>query len=81
MPITENPTIDLTERDVVVLYMTGGCAIFGCTGDPEGVIFANNPSLALSTNGNVYFKTTNRKGRILWQQQQLGARGTVQAQA
>lgn len=59
MPITENPTIDLTERDVVVLYMTGGCAIFGCTGDPEGVIFANNPSLALSTNGNVYFKTTN----------------------
>jgi len=59
MSITENPTIDLTERDVVVLYMTGGCAIFGCTGDPEGVIFANNPSLALSTNGNVYFKTTN----------------------
>lgn len=59
MPITENPTIDLTERDVVVLYMTGGCAIFGCTGNPEGVIFANNPSLALSTNGNVYFKTTN----------------------
>jgi len=59
MPITENPTIDLTERDVVVLYMTGGCAIFGCVGDPEGVILANNPSLALSTNGNVYFKTTN----------------------
>lgn len=77
MPITENPTIDLTERDVVVLYMTGGCAIFGCTGNPEGVIFANNPSLALSRNGNIYFKTTDNAATGWVQIGGGGGSGTV----
>lgn len=57
--ITSNPTIDFTERDVLLYYLTGGAAIFGCIGDPEGVILANKRSLALSDDGNVYFKTTD----------------------
>lgn len=59
MPITQNPTIDLAERDVFVYYLTGGSAIFGCVGDPEGQIIANKNSLAISDNGNTYTKTTD----------------------
>lgn len=59
MPITQNPTIDLTERDTFVYYLTGGSAVFGCVGDPEGQILANKNSLAISTNGNLYVKTTD----------------------
>jgi len=59
MPITQNPTIDLAERDVFVYYLTGGSAIFGCVGDPEGQIVANKNSLAISDNGNTYTKTTD----------------------
>lgn len=59
MPITQNPTIDFTERDVILFYLTGGAAVFGCIGDPDGVILANARSLALSDDGNVYYKTTD----------------------
>ncbi len=59
MPITQNPTIDLAERDVFLFYLTGGAAVFGCIGDPENVVLANKRSLALSDDGNVYFKTTD----------------------
>lgn len=59
MSITQNPTIDQTERDVFVYYLTGGSAVFGCVGDPEGLIAANRNSLAISNNGNVYSKTTD----------------------
>lgn len=59
MPITQNPTIDLTERDTFVYYLTGGSAVFGCVGDPEGQVLANKNSLAISTNGNLYVKTTD----------------------
>lgn len=57
--ITANPTIDFTEKDVLLYYLTGGAAVFGCIGDPENVIAANKRSLALSDDGNVYFKTTD----------------------
>lgn len=59
MPITQNPTIDLTERDTFVYYLTGGSAVFGCVGDPEGQVLANKNSLAISRNGNLYVKTTD----------------------
>lgn len=59
MSITQNPTIDPTERDIFVYYLTGGSAVFGCVGDPEGLITANRNSLAISNNGNVYTKTTD----------------------
>lgn len=59
MPITQNPTIDFAERDTFLFYLEGGAPILPCIGDPEGVIAANKRALALSDDGNVYFKTTD----------------------
>ncbi len=59
--ITSNPTIN-TNANIgapLVLYLADGFAVFGCIGDPEGVITANKRSLALSDNGMVYYKTTD----------------------
>lgn len=74
--ITSNPTIDFTERDVFLYYLTGGAAVFGCVGDPEGVILANRRSLALSDDGNVYFKTTDN-ANTGWTPLGGGGSGTV----
>lgn len=59
--ITANPTISLQQNigSPLLLYLADGVAIFGCVGNPEGVIAANKRSLALSDNGNIYFKTTD----------------------
>lgn len=59
MPISSNPTIDFATRTTVLFYFADGAAVFGCIGDPNGQIAANKRSLALSDNGNVYFKTTD----------------------
>lgn len=59
--ITQNPTIDRTSVQGApgLYYLADGAAIFGCVGNPEGLIVANRRSLALSDNGNIYYKTTD----------------------
>ncbi len=59
--ITTNPSVSLQANigAPVLYYLSDGAAIFGCIGSPEGVIAANKRSLALSDNGNVYYKTTD----------------------
>ena len=60
MPIISNPTIDLkTPPTVTILYVSEGVAIFGCIGNPEGIIAANTRSLALSDDGNIYLKISD----------------------
>lgn len=59
--ITGNPSISLQANIGAphIYYIADGAAIFGCVGDPEGVIAANKRSVALSDDGNIYFKTTD----------------------
>lgn len=59
--IIENPIVSLQANigAPLLYYLADGAAVFGCIGNPDGVIVANKRSLALSDNGNVYFKTTD----------------------
>lgn len=59
--ISQNPTVSLQANigSPLLLYLADGVAIFGCVGNPEGVIAANKRSVALSDDGNIYFKTTD----------------------
>lgn len=59
--ITSNPTVSLQANigAPILFYLADGAPIFGCIGNPEGVIPANKRALAISDNGNVYIKTTN----------------------
>lgn len=59
--ITENPTVSLQANigAPILFYLADGAPIFGCIGNPEGVIAANKRALAISDNGNVYLKTTD----------------------
>jgi len=59
--ITGNPTISLQANIGAphIYYIADGAAIFGCVDNPEGVIAANKRSVALSDNGNIYFKTSD----------------------
>lgn len=60
MALSVNPTIDLSVRNPVILYMDDGTAVFPCLGNPEGVIVANRGSIACDRNsGDLYRKTTN----------------------
>lgn len=60
MALTVNPTIDMSVRNPVILYMDDGTAVFPCLGNPEGVITANRGSIACDRNsGDLYRKTTN----------------------
>jgi len=58
--ITANPTISFTPNPgITLLYLADGVAIFGCVGNPEGVVYANARSMAIDSDGTVYTKTTN----------------------
>lgn len=59
--ILQNPDVSLRENigAPILYYIADGAAIFGCIGDPNGVITANARSVALSDDGNIYYKTTN----------------------
>lgn len=59
--IIENPVVSLQANigAPLLYYLADGAAVFGCIGNPNGVIVANKRSLALSDNGSVYFKTTD----------------------
>lgn len=60
MALTVNPTIDMSVRNPVILYMDDGTAVFPCLGNPEGIITANRGSIACDRNsGDLYRKTTN----------------------
>lgn len=59
--ITSNPSISLQANigAPLIYYFADGAALFGCIGNPEGVIPANKRSIAVSDNGSVYIKTTD----------------------
>lgn len=59
--ILENPTISLQANigSPLIYYFADGAALFGCIGNPEGVIAANKRSIAVSDDGNIYIKTTD----------------------
>lgn len=59
MPITQNPSVDLGSRTTQLYYLGDGAAIFGCVGNPNGVIQANKRSFAIDENGNIYTKGTD----------------------
>jgi len=60
MFITQNPNIDMeSEQQPNLYYLDDGVCFFKCIGDPENVIRANKGSIASSTNGSLYIKTTD----------------------
>lgn len=60
MLITTNPTIDMeSEQQPNLYYLDDGVCLFKCIGNPENVIRANKGSIASSTNGSLYIKTTD----------------------
>ena len=60
MFITQNPNIDMeTEQQPNLYYLDDGVCFFKCIDDPENVIRANKGSIASSTNGSLYIKTTD----------------------
>lgn len=56
---TVNPTISFEPHFLQQFYLEDGTAIFACIGNPEGLVFANQRSLAISNNNTVYLKTTD----------------------
>lgn len=78
MPITQNPTVDPQQRPTLLFYLTDGAAVFGCVGNPNGVIAAKARSIAASDDGNAYYKTVDSSGgnaALGWTAFSLGGAG------
>jgi hypothetical protein len=59
--ITQNPTVDVkpSAGAPALYYLADGAAVFGCVGNPNGVVFANRRSLAIDETGRVYTKSSD----------------------